>query len=70
MRARTTNRLVRNESIDAVEKVGADIQIKLLVEFADASGAGDVNFGDIVANHIDTDKNESLIAQTGANLIA
>ena len=40
----------------AIEKISTDIEVKLVIEFADAGWAGNIDFGDIIANDIDADE--------------
>ncbi len=56
--------------IDTIEEVCADAQTEFLVELANTGRAGDVNFSDVITDHVDTDKNQSLVAQRWTNLLS
>ncbi len=43
-----------------IHQLTANIQSKLAIQFLNASRTGDINFGQRIANHIDTDKNQAF----------
>ena len=53
----------------AVEKLACNIQPGLCLDFPEAGRAGDVNFCEVVADHIEADKVEPACFKGGPNLI-
>jgi hypothetical protein len=56
--------------LDARKQFGADVKTEIAVEFTDAGRAGNVNFGDIVADNVDADKQQPAGTQVVADLVA
>ena len=44
-----------------IEQIACNIKVKGPVELADTSGAGDIDFGHIVADHIDAGEYDSAL---------
>ena len=57
---------VNNEGVD---EVTGNIQTKLRIQFSNAGRAGDVDFGQVIANNIDADKVQPTFNQLRANLL-
>ena len=51
-----------------VEQTAGDVQAELRVEFADAGGAGDVDLGQPVADHVEADERMPRRRISGADL--
>src|SRR3972149_4630872 len=53
-----------------IEQTRADVELVELVEFADAGRAGHVDFGQVVADDVEADKQEPAFAQRWTDLLA
>jgi hypothetical protein len=56
--------------LDALKKVCADVNVKFAIQFANASGAGNVDFSDVITDYIDPHKQQAAPAQLGTDLLA
>ena len=54
----------------AVEKLACNIQPGLCLDFPEAGRAGDVNFCEVVADHIEADEVETALPEGGPNVIS
>src|SRR5690606_22543352 len=54
--ARTSGPGARRAALDGIEQQAGDVEAELRIELADAGGAGDVDLGQPVADHVETDE--------------
>src|SRR3546814_13078943 len=58
----------RRAGFDRVEKHAGDIQPELRIQLADARRAGDVDLGEVVADHVQADEAPTELAHPRADL--
>src|SRR5438477_927771 len=57
-------------AVDGGDQLSSDIDVELPIEFTNSRRARDVDFGQIVADHVEARKQYAFAGQRGAHLVA